>query len=323
MFSICRLITVKLHLSRHLASDFKAFSACLLVLFLAWWAGLANAEEWRLVARNSNASQYVDLHSIMSAVKAVEYWDKLQFARPQAIGNGKMIQEIRSLSIADCTNRTIAGEFYAIYDTQEKLIDIYQVPRTFKEVGKNTKATAVLKYVCRQKPDPAKLAQRKGGAAAILAELATPPSTNDHVVTPGMIGHGGRSGNGKRYAAYIAQEARATHVDPALVRAIMTAESGNNPYAVSPKGALGLMQLLPATARRFGVSQLFDPAENIKAGVKYLSYLLKLFHNDVALAVAAYNAGENAVIKYGNHVPPYKETLQYVPKVLKLYNSFR
>lgn len=300
-------------------------AASLAAILLILCSSPAYAEDWQLIAKNSSASQYVDKQSILSAVKAVEYWDKLKFTRPQAIGNGKLIKEIRSLSIADCSHRMIAGEYYAIYDPQGKLIDIYRVNRLFKQVDARTKAAALLKFVCGQKPVPARLALRKGGAAAILAELSPTagPALNVHADRPVRPGNNAQPAGPNRYAAYIAQEAAATHVDPALVRAIMMTESGNNPYAVSPKGALGLMQLLPATARRFGVSQLFDPQENIKAGVKYLSYLLKLFNNNVQLAVAAYNAGEQAVIKYGNHVPPYKETLQYVPKVLKLYNSFK
>lgn len=290
-----------------------------LCIFFSFGVGWAYAEDWQLITKDRDASQYVDKRSIISAVKAVEYWDKLQFVTPQEVGSGHLIKEIRSLSIADCTNRMIAGEYYAIYDTQKKLIDIYQVPRTFKQAGEKTRAASLLKYVCGRKPNPAMLSKRKGGAVAILAELTPSPTPVPNALTARSIWHGKLN----RYAAFITEEANAMHVDPALVRAVMMAESGSNPYAVSPKGALGLMQLLPATARRFGVSQLFDPKENIKAGVKYLSYLLKLFNNNVQLAVAAYNAGEKAVFKYGNRVPPYKETLQYVPKVINLYNSYR
>jgi len=84
-------------------------------------------------------------------------------------------------------------------------------------------------------------------------------------------------------------------------------ESNYNPYAVSPKGALGIMQLIPATARRFGVLDVFDPVDNIEGGARYLKYLLELFNGDYPLALAAYNAGENAVTRYGA-VPPYPET---------------
>lgn len=108
-------------------------------------------------------------------------------------------------------------------------------------------------------------------------------------------------------------------VDPSLLHAVITTESSYNPKAVSSKGARGLMQIMPATGQRFGAKDLFDPKENIRAGAKYLRWLLDLFNDDVELALAGYNAGEQAVIKAGYRVPPYAETLRYVPKVLNNY----
>ena len=119
----------------------------------------------------------------------------------------------------------------------------------------------------------------------------------------------------------IDQAAKDHNVDPLLVHSVIRAESNYNPYAVSPKGAEGLMQLIPATARRFGATNSFDVRENITAGVKYLKYLQDMFKDD-RLALAAYNAGEGAVIKYGN-VPPYRETEQYVYQVGKHYGEAR
>ena len=122
----------------------------------------------------------------------------------------------------------------------------------------------------------------------------------------------------------IIQTASSSHgVDTALVHAVITAESGYNPNAVSRKGATGLMQLMPDTAKRYGVRNSFDPVENIHGGVRYLRDLLVLFNGNVELAVAGYNAGENAVIRHGNRVPPYAETTDYVPKVIGIYNRFR
>jgi soluble lytic murein transglycosylase-like protein len=100
-----------------------------------------------------------------------------------------------------------------------------------------------------------------------------------------------------------------------LLHSVIKVESNYNPYAVSPKGALGLMQLIPETARRFGVADVFDPIENIEGGASYLEYLIDMFHGNLMLAVAAYNAGENAVVKYGT-VPPYAETQNYLRLVL-------
>lgn len=104
-----------------------------------------------------------------------------------------------------------------------------------------------------------------------------------------------------------------------LVHAVIRAESAYNPEAVSTAGAVGLMQLMPATAERYGVSDRTNAEENIAGGTQYLRYLLKLFDNDLKLALAAYNAGEGAVQRYGNTIPPYPETQNYVRKVLDFY----
>jgi soluble lytic murein transglycosylase-like protein len=103
---------------------------------------------------------------------------------------------------------------------------------------------------------------------------------------------------------------------PELIHSVIKVESNYNPHAVSPKGALGLMQLIPATAYRFGVSDVFNPLENIQGGARYLRYLLDLYNGNYPLALAAYNAGEQAVAKYGG-VPPYRETQNYLVLVKK------
>ena len=125
-----------------------------------------------------------------------------------------------------------------------------------------------------------------------------------------------------RFAPLVAAAARTYRVDAALLNAVISAESGYNPAAVSNKGAVGLMQLMPETARRYGVTDSFDPEQNIRGGTKYLRYLLGLFDNKLDLVVAAYNAGEKAVISHGYSIPPYRETLGYVHKVLKLNKQF-
>jgi soluble lytic murein transglycosylase-like protein len=108
-------------------------------------------------------------------------------------------------------------------------------------------------------------------------------------------------------------------LDPALLHAVIRAESGYNSEAVSHKGAAGLMQLMPATASRYGVRDRFDPQENIEGGARYLSDLLDMFPSNVKLAVAAYNSGENTVKRFGNQVPPIAETQNYVDRVLGYY----
>lgn len=122
------------------------------------------------------------------------------------------------------------------------------------------------------------------------------------------------------YLTFIQQAAKTYQVHPDLIRAIIKVESNYNSRAVSPKGARGLMQLMPATAERFGVTDIFDPEENITGGVKYLRYLYNEFgEHNLELVLAGYNAGEEAVRKYGNKIPPYRETQQYVKRVLSLY----
>lgn len=116
--------------------------------------------------------------------------------------------------------------------------------------------------------------------------------------------------------------AKATHLEPAFIHAVIAAESQHNPRALSKKGASGLMQLMPATAKRFNVINQYDPQQNILAGSRYLKELSTLFKGDLNLTLAAYNAGPAAVQKYHGQIPPYIETLNYVPKVLKYYRNF-
>jgi soluble lytic murein transglycosylase-like protein len=118
----------------------------------------------------------------------------------------------------------------------------------------------------------------------------------------------------------VQEAARTYELEPALLHAVISVESGYNPKAKSRKGASGLMQLMPDTARRYGVADIFDPAQNVRAGARYLRDLLRMFNNDMKLALAAYNAGENAVIRHGR-IPPYQETVAYVPKVLAFYKK--
>jgi len=126
--------------------------------------------------------------------------------------------------------------------------------------------------------------------------------------------------NKKKFAELIQQAAYRHNVDAKLVHAVIQTESAYNSSAQSPKGAVGLMQLMPDTARRFGVSDRNDPDQNIDGGTRYLKHLINMFNPNLDLAVAAYNAGENAVIRYNNSIPPYPETQNYVKQVLALYN---
>lgn len=123
------------------------------------------------------------------------------------------------------------------------------------------------------------------------------------------------------YDRLIRRVANQYDVDFALVKAVMHVESGFNPYAKSNKGALGLMQLLPTTAQRYGIDDVYDPVSNVIAGVRHLKYLLTMFNDKQKLALAAYNAGENAVSRYRG-IPPYPETQAYVRKVLQYRKQY-
>ena len=120
--------------------------------------------------------------------------------------------------------------------------------------------------------------------------------------------------------SYIVDSSRRYFIDPLLIYSQMHQESTFKQTAISPKGARGLMQLMPGTARRFGVANIFDPKQNIDAGVRYMRWLLDMFGGDLNLALAGYNAGEGAVMKYGWRIPPYRETQEYVRRISNRYN---
>ena len=123
--------------------------------------------------------------------------------------------------------------------------------------------------------------------------------------------------------AYIVDSSKRYNIDPLLIYAQMHQESSFKLKATSYKGASGLMQLMPATARRFGVTNIYDPKQNIDAGVRYMRWLLDTFNQDLRLALAGYNAGEGAVMKFGWQIPPYNETQEYVRRITARYNSIK
>jgi len=126
----------------------------------------------------------------------------------------------------------------------------------------------------------------------------------------------------RQFTPLVSTVAREQGLEPALLHAIIAVESGYDPNARSTKGAAGLMQLMPGTARRYHVTDIWDPRQNVSGGARYLRDLLALFDNNVGLALAAYNAGESAVIRHGNRIPPYSETRDYVPLVLRHYRLY-
>ncbi|HEX8255837.1 MAG TPA: lytic transglycosylase domain-containing protein [Thermoanaerobaculia bacterium] len=130
----------------------------------------------------------------------------------------------------------------------------------------------------------------------------------------------GRHDRASKFDPIIERYAAQYDVDPTFIRAVIQVESNFNPNCVSNKGARGLMQLMPATARRFGVTNIHDPEQNIHGGVRFLSYLMRLFNGDLPRVLAGYNAGENAVLKYGG-IPPYAETSTYVVRAMTVYHG--
>ncbi|MEK6324051.1 MAG: lytic transglycosylase domain-containing protein [Acidobacteriota bacterium] len=163
-------------------------------------------------------------------------------------------------------------------------------------------------------------------AASKLSAAGAPsvaPSSQPIVfptVSTSESGEMGTTGNPK-YDALIALSAARNGVDPNLIIAVMRQESGFNLRARSYKGASGLMQLMPATAQRFGVTNIYDPAQNIEGGTRYLRFLMEWFKGDISLVLAGYNAGENAVVRFGYQIPRYRETQNYVRSITARYDS--
>jgi soluble lytic murein transglycosylase-like protein len=144
-------------------------------------------------------------------------------------------------------------------------------------------------------------------STALPASDTAPPPTNTRAAS--------------RFSEMITHTASQFQLDQRLLHSIIAVESGYNPNAVSPKGAIGLMQVMPATGRRFGITNLSDPQQNLIAGASYLRTLLLQFNANLPLVIAAYNAGEGAVQKYGNTIPPFNETRSYVSKVMSTYQA--
>jgi soluble lytic murein transglycosylase-like protein len=129
--------------------------------------------------------------------------------------------------------------------------------------------------------------------------------------------------NKRKYTSTINWFADHYHLPKSLIHAVVTAESAYDPNAISKTGAVGLMQLMPETARRYGVKNRRNPSDNLSGGTRYLRDLLVMFNNNLALALAAFNAGEGAVKDNGNHIPPYEETREYVRKVISYYRKYQ
>lgn len=165
-------------------------------------------------------------------------------------------------------------------------------------------------------------------AAAADAQVTLSVASNGRKVITNYGSARARNGNYKwlaqqrnrrsKYDALIDRYAVQYGLDPVLVRAVIQVESDFDPHCVSNKGARGLMQLMPETARQYGITSIFDPEQNIRGGVRHLAEMMRIFNNDLPRALAAYNAGENAVLKYAG-IPPYRETMTYVKRAMTVY----
>lgn len=152
--------------------------------------------------------------------------------------------------------------------------------------------------------------------ADTVPKPAQAPAARDLKAYPNLAGKAG-------YDQVVDEVSHTYGLESALLHAVISVESRYNAKAVSRKGAAGLMQLMPQTAKRYGVVNAFDPRQNLDGGAHYLRDLLRMFNNNTSLALAAYNAGENAVARHGNRIPPYRETQHYVPRVLGFYQRYR
>ena len=167
----------------------------------------------------------------------------------------------------------------------------------------------------------------KTDGSYVLSNVHRPGRTYQRVISePGVsLASSGQAQliTGMPYAKVVAAAAKANDLPEALLHAVIQAESRYDPNARSASGAVGLMQLMPDTAKELGVKNALDPASNVQGGARYLKRMLTLFDNDITLAVAAYNAGPDAVMRRGRVVPPYAETQRYVPKVLRQYRRLQ
>ncbi|MEO8360674.1 MAG: transglycosylase SLT domain-containing protein [Vicinamibacteria bacterium] len=173
-------------------------------------------------------------------------------------------------------------------------------------------------------PDASAQVYLRRNSSGVLEATDSPESSEFRLrfSAKGVLIHsrGFRSRRRPEFDPYIEDAASKFDVNPDLIRAVITVESAFDEFAVSSKGAKGLMQLMPATARRFGVDNAFDAQQAIMGGTEYLAYLLRLFRGNVDYAAAGYNAGENAVLRYGG-IPPYKETRNYVVRINSVLGS--
>ena len=188
-------------------------------------------------------------------------------------------------------------------------------------INETVKPSPDAKTAAAQKPQTAKGAAAKPATPSMV--VTQPIVMQSGPATEPVIENVTETTGNPKYDEYVKQAAARNGIDPNLIIAVMRHESGFNARAVSYKGATGLMQLMPGTARRFGVTNIYDPQQNIEGGARYLRFLLDQFNGDINLVLAGYNAGENAVVNSGYRVPRYRETQAYVKNISARYDRVK
>jgi Transglycosylase SLT domain/Domain of unknown function (DUF4124) len=233
----------------------------------------------------------------------------LSFARIMPSSNFKkffILQAVVLPALLAFTSHGASADIYKYVDANGSIV--------FTNVPRNSQTrveTVVHEKTTRIKQAPERAEEQNRTENAKAAQSAKPAPQKNYYVESGTL-------DNVPFSRIIDAKCDKYNVDPSLVKSIIKAESNFNPQAVSPKGARGLMQLMPSTAADMGVRRIFDPEQNIDGGVKYLRYLLNSFNGDVELSVAAYNCGEGKVIRNGMCVPAIPETKNYVRKVMRL-----
>ncbi|MBF0183622.1 MAG: lytic transglycosylase domain-containing protein [Magnetococcales bacterium] len=181
---------------------------------------------------------------------------------------------------------------------------------------------ATNRYIAKKNPTSQKGSVVYWAEAPSAARLPNRVASGSSSLYPAFVGP--LSGQEDHpYAAIVQAAARQTGINRALLQSIIRAESNFDPYAISAKGAVGLMQLMPETARHYGVTDMTDPETNVQGGARFLADLLRQFNNNLEISLAAYNAGPSTVMRYGGIIPPYPETRQYVERVLRYYREYQ
>lgn len=217
------------------------------------------------------------------------------------------------------TRQRVFDNFDTVNGVQIYKPTVAELPAvTPKSKGSVKKTTQTIST--KTSPNKTNMGVQEGLALKNNALITTNVSYNK-LVMGNATGLNGFTTGDSTIDSYIVEFSRRYNIDPLLIYAQMHQESGFKVRATSYKGASGLMQLMPATARRFGVTSIYDPKQNVEAGIKYMRWLLDTFNGDIVLALAGYNAGEGAVWKYGNQVPPYRETQEYVRRITTRYKA--